>query len=124
MKFYRCEHCGNIVDFLEVSGVPVVCCGDKMKELIPGTTDGAAEKHVPVIEMDGAKVTVRVGKVEHPKTQEHYIQWIVLETKRGAQRVMLNPGENPAAEFILADADEVVAAYEYCNLHGLWKAQA
>lgn len=124
MKFYRCEHCGNIIEFLEASGVPVVCCGDKMKELIPGTTDGAAEKHVPVIEMDGAKVTVRVGEMEHPMTEEHYIQWIVLETKRGAQRVMLNPGEKPVAEFILAEGDEPIAAYEYCNIHSLWRAQA
>lgn len=124
MKFYRCEHCGNIIEFLEASGVPVVCCGDKMKELIPGTTDGAAEKHVPVIERNGAKVTVRVGEMEHPSIEEHYIQWIVLETTHGAQRVMLNPGDKPMAEFILAEGDEPVAAYEYCNIHSLWKAQA
>ena len=94
-----------------------------MKELIPGTTDGAAEKHVPVIAIDGAKVTVLVGEVAHPMTEEHYIQWIVLETKKGAQRVMLTPQDAPRAEFVLAEGDEVVAAYEYCNIHGLWTAQ-
>lgn len=124
MKFYRCEHCGNIIDFLDASGVQVVCCGDKMKELIPGTSDGAAEKHVPVITMDGAKVTVMVGEVAHPMLEEHHIEWIVLETKKGSQRVYLDPKGEPKAEFMLTDGDEVVAAYEYCNIHGLWMAKA
>lgn len=123
MKFYKCDHCGNVIDFMNASGVPVVCCGEQMKELIPGTTDGAAEKHVPVIAIDGAKVTVLVGEVAHPMTEEHYIQWIVLETKKGAQRVMLTPQDAPRAEFVLAEGDEIVAAYEYCNIHGLWTAQ-
>ena len=124
MMFYRCEHCGNIIDFLDASGVQVVCCGDKMKELIPGTSDGAAEKHVPVITMDGAKVTVMVGEVAHPMLEEHHIEWIVLETKKGSQRVYLDPKGEPKAEFMLTDGDEVVAAYEYCNIHGLWMAKA
>lgn len=122
MKFFKCETCGNIIEFMNNSGVPVMCCGKKMMELIPGTSDGAAEKHVPVIAQEGAKVTVMIGEVEHPMVEAHYIQWIVLETKMGSQKVFLNPGEAPKAEFVLADGDEVVAAYEYCNLHGLWKA--
>ena len=122
MKFFKCETCGNIIEFMNNSGVPVMCCGKKMMELIPGTSDGAAEKHVPVIAQEGAKVTVMIGEVEHPMVEAHYIQWIVLETKMGSQKVFLNPGEAPKAEFVLTDGDEVVAAYEYCNLHGLWKA--
>ena len=120
MKFYRCEHCGNIIVFMENKGVPVVCCGEKMKELEPGVSDGAYEKHVPVVETDGSKVTVKVGSVEHPMMKEHYIQFIVLETKQGFAKKDLKPGDKPVAEFILSDGDEIVAAYEYCNLHGLW----
>lgn len=93
------------------------------EELVPGTTDGAAEKHVPVIRIEGNRVTVMVGEVEHPMLEEHYIEWITLETKKGMQTVYLDPqGGKPHAEFLLTEADEVIAAYEYCNIHGLWKA--
>lgn len=122
MKFYVCEHCGNIIEYVKDAGVPVMCCGEKMKEMIPGTSDGAVEKHVPVIKVDGRKVTVEVGSAAHPMLDAHYIQWIVLETEQGMQRKYLNPGDAPKAEFMLSDSDKVVAAYEYCNLHGLWKA--
>jgi superoxide reductase len=103
-------------------GVPMMCCGKAMKELIPGTSDGAVEKHVPVCSVDGNKVTVTVGSVEHPMADVHYIEWIALETAKGAQRKVLNPGDKPCAEFTLTDDDSVVAVYAYCNLHGLWKA--
>ena len=122
MKFYRCEHCGNIITFVHSAGVPVMCCGQKMTELVPGTTDGAAEKHVPVVEVQGSTVQVKVGSVEHPMLPEHFIQFIAIETKHGSQIKNLQPGENPQASFVLADGDQLVAAYEYCNLHGLWKA--
>lgn len=124
MKFYECSHCHNIIAYVKSSGVPVVCCGEPMKELIPNTTDAAGEKHVPVIQVDGNKVTVTVGSVEHPMLDAHYIMWIALETKQGNQRKELHPGEKPRAEFMISDGDEVVAAYEYCNLHGLWMAEA
>ena len=120
MKFYRCEHCGNIITKLNDAGVPVVCCGEPMKELVPGTSDGAHEKHVPVVTADGNKVTVRVGEVEHPMMEAHYIQWIILETKQGFRQKCLKPDEKPVAEFVLSDGDKALAAYEYCNLHGLW----
>ena len=123
MKFYICEICGNSVGMIKESGVPVMCCGQKMKELIPGTSDGAAEKHVPVFSVDGNKVTVKVGSVDHPMLDEHYIEWIAVETAKGAQRKVLNPGEAPRAEFALTDDDALVAVYAYCNLHGLWKAE-
>ena len=121
MKFYLCEHCGNIIEFVKESGVPVMCCGQKMTELVPGTSDGAYEKHVPVVTIDEDKVTVEVGSVEHPMVEAHYIQWIAIETTRGSQRVKLQYTDKPIAEFKLADGEEFVAAYEYCNLHGLWK---
>lgn len=121
MKFYRCEHCGNIVEFVEASGVPVVCCGEPMKELVPGITDAAVEKHVPVVNVEGNVVKVEVGEVEHPMVEEHFIGWVAIETKKGVQRKYLKPGEKPAVEFVLAEDDELVATYEYCNLHGLWK---
>ena len=122
MKFYRCEHCGNIITFVHSAGVPVMCCGQKMTELVPGTTDGAVEKHVPVVEVQGSTVQVKVGSVEHPMLPEHFIQFIAIETKQGSQIKYLQPGEKPQASFVLADGDQMVAAYEYCNLHGLWKA--
>ena len=121
MKLYLCEVCGKIVKMVQETPVPTICCGQPMRELKPGTTDGAAEKHVPVIETDGNKVTVKVGSVEHPMVPEHYIQWIVLETSRGEQWKKLEPGEKPEAEFLLAEGEEADSAYEYCNLHGLWK---
>lgn len=122
MEFLRCAHCGNIVEKVKSSGVPVVCCGEKMQELSPNTTDAATEKHVPVITVEGAKVTVKVGSVAHPMLDEHYIEWIAIQTKEGNQRKELKPGEAPAAVFMLAEGDELISAYEYCNLHGLWKA--
>ena len=122
LKLYKCAHCGNIVEMVEDKGVNPVCCGELMQELVANTTDAAQEKHVPVIEQEGSKVVVKVGSVEHPMVDAHYIEWIILETEKGVQRRNLNPGEAPKAEFILAEDDKVVAAYEYCNLHGFWKA--
>ncbi len=122
MEFYICEHCGNIVTYMKNKGVPVMCCGQKMTKLEPNTSDGANEKHVPVIAQDGNKVTVTVGSVLHPMLEAHYIEWIVLETTNGSMTVNLKPEVEPKAEFVLAEGVEVVAAYEYCNLHGLWKA--
>ena len=121
MTLYRCEHCGNIIAHIQDSGVRCYCCGEEMKPLTPNTSDGAGEKHVPVVQVDGQTVTVTVGSVEHPMLEAHYIQWILLETKKGRQRKILKPGEKPTATFALTEDDAVVAAYEYCNLHGLWK---
>jgi len=122
MTFYRCKHCGNIIAYIHDSGVRCQCCGEEMEPLVPNTSDGAGEKHVPVIEQDGQIVTVKVGSVEHPMLDAHYIEWIMLETKEGRQRKSLKPGDKPAAVFAITDGDAVVSAYEYCNLHGLWKA--
>ncbi len=122
MEFYVCAHCGNILTFMKNKGVPVMCCGEKMNKIEPNTTDAANEKHVPVISQAGNKVTVTVGAVIHPMLEEHFIEWIVLETKKGSMTANLKPSTAPTAEFLLTEGDEVIAAYEYCNLHGLWKA--
>ena len=123
MLFYKCSRCGNFITFLtEKTAATPVCCGIPMEEVIPNTTDAATEKHVPVCEADGNKLSVRVGSVEHPMQEEHYIQFIILETKNGYQKKDLKPGDKPEAVFLLADGDEPVAVYENCNLHGLWKA--
>lgn len=121
VKFYKCSHCGNLVGMIHDAGVPIVCCGEKMTELVPGSVDAAAEKHVPVIRVEGDTVTVSVGSVAHPMAEEHFIEWIYLQTERGGQRKCLAPGEAPEATFALAE-EKPVAAYAYCNLHGLWKA--
>lgn len=122
LKFFRCNHCGNIIVKIKDSSVPVVCCGENMQELVPGTTDAAVEKHLPVYETNGSTVTVTVGSVSHPMMPEHFINWVCLQTNKGFQLKYLNPGEEPKAVFALADGEKVEAVYEYCNLHGLWKA--
>lgn len=123
-RYFICEHCGNIIAMVEDKGVPIMCCGQKMTELIPGSSDGAAEKHVPVIEVDKDRniVTVTVGETAHPMLEAHFIEWISLQTKEGNQRKCLKPADAPKATFALCESDEVEAAYAYCNLHGLWKA--
>ena len=112
MKFYQCSHCKNIITYVDNKGVPVMCCGEKMQELVPGTVDAAAEKHVPVVKKDGNKVTVSVGSVTHPMLEEHSIQFIAVETKQGSQIKYLKANEAPEAVFAIADGDEFVAAYE------------
>ena len=121
-KFYICEHCGKMVALVKESGVPVMCCGQKMTEIIPGTTDAAVENHVPVYTVENNIVHVKVGEVEHPMTPEHFIEWVSIQTNQGNQRKALKPGDQPEICFALCDGDEVEAVYAYCNLHGLWKA--
>ena len=98
MKFYICEHCGNIITHAKNSGVPVFCCGQKMKEIIPGS-------------------------VEHPMAEEHFIEWLALETEKGSQIKKLVPGEKPEVVFALAEGEKPLAVYAWCNLHGLWKTE-
>lgn len=121
-RFFRCKHCGNIVSKLYDSGVALVCCGEEMEELVANTVDASKEKHVPAVTVDGNIVKVEVGSIPHPMEEKHYIMWIYLQTKKGGQRKCLSPGEEPKAVFALED-DELVAVYEYCNLHGLWKTE-
>ncbi len=122
LKFYLCNHCKNVITMLHNAGVPVMCCGEKMQELVPNTVDAANEKHLPVAELRDGKLTVKVGSVAHPMTEEHYIQWICLQTESGFQIKKLLPSALPEAQFVLGD-EQPVAVYAYCNLHGLWKTE-
>lgn len=121
MKFYKCPECGMFFTALDLA--KDFCAGSSLKEIVPNTTDAAQEKHVPEVSVDGESVRVKVGSVAHPMQEEHFIQWIVLETKAGFQMKYLKAGEEPSAVFVLSQGDAPVAAYEYCNLHGLWKVE-
>ena len=122
-KFLICNRCGNIVAAVKESGVSVMCCGEKMQQIIPGTVEASVEKHIPVYTVKENIVEVEVGSVEHPMQDVHYIEWISIQTKQGNQRKTLKPGDAPKISFALVPGDEVVAVYAYCNLHGLWKAE-
>lgn len=120
-KFYICEHCGNVVAMIRDCGVPIYCCGEKMREMTPGMIEASGEKHTPVYEVNGNTVAVNVGSVEHPMTKEHYIEWVCLETEQGVQYKILTPDDAPRAHFSLVDGDRLKAVYAFCNLHSLWK---
>lgn len=120
VKFYRCNHCGNIIQMIEDHQVVPVCCGEPMELLVANTSDGATEKHVPYVKMEDGVLHVQIGSVEHPMLPEHHIDWIYVQTSKGGQMKYLKVSEPPVAAFKLHD-EEVVAVYEYCNLHGLWK---
>ena len=122
-RFFICKHCGNLIAMVKDTGVPVVCCGEPMQELVPNTTDGALEKHVPVVEKtahgSGYSVTVKVGSVTHPMLPEHYINLIAAVSGDTVTFRFPQPGDEP--ELKTFTRNEKVEAYEYCNLHGLWK---
>ena len=122
LKVVRCEACGKIAVILKDSACPTKCCGEAMEELVANTTDGATEKHVPVVTREGNKITVSVGSAEHPMLEAHYIQFIALECETGFRIAYLKPGDKPTADFYAEEP--VKAVYEFCNLHGLWKTEA
>ncbi|WP_066893231.1 desulfoferrodoxin [Clostridium nigeriense] len=119
LQVYKCEICGNMVEILNDAGGTLVCCGKPMTLLNENTVDAAVEKHIPVAEEKDGELLVKVGEVEHPMVDEHFIQWVEVITKDGqVLRQHLNPGEKPVATFkFKGDVDRV---REYCNLHGLW----
>ena len=121
-KYYICNHCGNIVDFVCGSGAPVRCCGQNMVRLVPGAQDASLEKHVPYAEVENGKVFVQIGETAHPMSAEHHIVWISLVTDKGEHRRNLTPDNTPAAVFLLHE-EKPLAVYAYCNLHGLWKKE-
>ena len=123
LKFFLCTHCGNLAGMVYSSGVPMIFCGEPMKELVPNTVDAAGEKHKPVVTVAGNTVTVTVGSVAHPMTEAHLIQWVALQTEQGVQRKVLAADSAPTVTFALTEGDKPVAAYAYCNLHGLWKTE-
>ena len=121
-KFFICKHCGNLIGLIEDKGVPMVCCGEEMAELVPNTVEASAEKHLPVAAVNGDSITVQVGSLPHPMEEKHNIAFLYVETLRGGQRKCLKVGEEPARSFSFSD-DKPVAVYAYCNLHGLWKTE-
>ena len=120
LEIYKCEKCGNIVEVLHEGVGELVCCGQPMRLMTENTVDASKEKHVPVIEKSGNSITVKVGSVDHPMEEKHYIEWIQIIVDGKSYRQFLNPGEAPKATFDISGT--TVAAREYCNLHGLWKA--
>ena len=120
-KFYRCNHCGNVIEKHVDSKVPVVCCGEKMQELVANTVDASTEKHVPVVtKVDDCTIKVQVGSVEHPMLPEHHISFIYVETENGGMKINL---KDKPEDTLCTCSDKPVAVYEYCNLHGLWKTE-
>lgn len=121
-KFYKCKHCGNMVSMFRDTGVPMICCGEPMEEIKANTTDASQEKHVPVIAVEGDKVSVQVGSAPHPMTEEHRIVWIYLQTENGEQLSCVDTKDKPETCFKICNDDRIIAVFAYCNLHGLWKA--
>lgn len=120
--FLTCKKCNMVLELIcNERTEKYECCNEELKELVPNTSEGAAEKHLPVVEVNGNKITVKVGSVLHPMSEEHSIDWVYLQTKKGGQRVHLNAAGEPAAEFIVTEDDQPIAAYAFCNLHGFWK---
>lgn len=122
MKFFKCDICGKILTLIHETETETICCGQKMRELIPGMSDGAIEKHVPVYTVNENTLTVQVGSVPHPMTEAHFIEWIAIETDTGFQLKKLTPTDKPERVFALGPSDQVRNVYAYCNLHGLWKS--
>ena len=120
-KFFICRHCGNIVAMIRDKGVPIYCCGEKMPELVPDSVEASGEKHIPVYTAEGNTIHVTVGSVAHPMAEEHYIEWICLETEHAIQYAHLHPGDRPKAKFSICDGDEGRAVYAFCNQHDLWR---
>ena len=120
IKFYKCEHCGNIAIKVVDHNVPLFCCGEKMVELVADSTDAATEKHVPAVTREEGHLHVNIGSVDHPMLPEHWIQFICLVTDKGYEIHPLTPENAPATDFYVADGVTPLKVYEYCNLHGLW----
>ena len=121
-KFYICNHCGNMIGLIDDKGVPLVCCGEKMAELVPNTVEASVEKHLPVIDDSGDCFSVQVGEVPHPMEEGHHITFVYVETESGGQRKCLKVGEEPKLCYCFCN-DKPVAVFAYCNLHGLWKTE-
>lgn len=121
--YYRCKDCGKIVEILGDNAEAPVCFKEHMEELVADSVDAAVEKHVPAYEVEGNVVKVQIGSEKHPMLDKHYIAWVELETEQGMQRKYLRPGEEPVVYFALTDDDKLKAVYEYCTIHGLWKAE-
>jgi len=121
-RFFICKHCGNMIGLINDEGVPMVCCGEEMTELIPNTVEASAEKHLPDVKVSGDSISVQIGSAVHPMEEEHHITFVYVETEKGGQRKCLAIGSEPKVSYAFVD-DKPVAVYAYCNLHGLWKTE-
>ena len=121
MKFIKCNNCDIILGSVNGDTTDVMCCGNRMQELLPNTVEASVEKHLPVVEVVGNNVNVLVGSVIHPMSEEHYISWVAIETEEGFQRKNLEHTSEPKLTFALTTTDKVKSVYAYCNLHGLWR---
>jgi len=121
-NFYKCGLCGNLVYLIDDGGGTLVCCGQDMLNLIPGSVDASLEKHVPVPILAGNIMTIKVGELPHPMTQEHHIEWIFVEGASSGQLEKL-PVDGAPEVTIMTSADVPLRVYAYCNLHGLWVAE-
>lgn len=120
MKMLKCNLCGQIITVEKDTKMPISCCGEIMEEIIPNKSDGATEKHVPVLKRKGNELEVCIGSAPHPMTDEHYIEWILVETSNRKSKIYLGPGDTPSICLALNDDEEVLNVYAYCNIHGLW----
>ena len=121
-RFFICEHCGNLMGLIEDKGVPMICCGQAMTELVPNTVEASTEKHLPAVTVSGDSINVQIGSVPHPMEDAHYISFVYVETENGGQRKCLKAGNEPKVSFSFLN-DKPLAVYAYCNLHGLWKTE-
>lgn len=121
-RFFRCKICGNLVGVIDDSGMPMVCCGENMEELVANKVDAATEKHIPEVKIEGCLLHAKVGSIPHPMTEEHHIEFIYLQTKNGGQIKRLQVGKDAVATFAITE-DSPCTVFEYCNLHGLWKLE-
>lgn len=123
-KFYVCKRCGNIAVLINDKHMPLVCCGEKMSELVPNTVEASVEKHLPTVTegITGGSISVQIGSVLHPMESEHHIAFVYVESEKGGQHKYLKAGEEPKLEFSFSN-DKPIAVYAYCNLHGLWKTE-
>lgn len=120
VKFYKCPICGNVIGLISGDAKHMSCCGKEMQELKPNTVDAAQEKHVPVYTVVGDFIDVKVGEVEHPMQEDHYIMWIAQVSDKQTTRVRLNPGEKPECRLQYIPNSEI---YAYCDKHGLWMTE-
>jgi len=121
-QLWHCPLCGNVVEAVFAGVGELVCCGQPMNLLKENSVDAAKEKHVPVITDLGDKIEVSVGSVPHPMEEKHYIAFIEVLTEKKVYRKELKPGQEPKAKFPVK-LEKVLYVREYCNLHGLWKAE-
>lgn len=121
-EIYKCEICGNVVEVLHSGAPALVCCKQPMKLFVENTVDAAKEKHVPAFEKTASGLNVKIGSVLHPMEEKHYIEWIEVIAGDRTYRQHLKPGASPEAFFPIIDPKFTVR--EYCNLHGLWKAES